>query len=105
MVSMKISISFHSAMDFKTKIKLECDGPENVLPFENLTVEALPAETENTNLRLQLTNNVFSEKKQLEALSEPCPVKKAWWQRCFKVGRFHKNSAIVPFQKVTEGQD
>ena len=102
MVSMKISVSYHPDMDFKTKIKLECDGSENVLPFENLTVEALPAETENTNLRLQLTNNGFSEKKQSETLPQSHPVKRAWWQRFFNADRNHKKATTIPVQKAGE---
>jgi hypothetical protein len=78
MISLKISISVQGMAELKTKIKLESDSPEKGLPFENLMIEALPSETEGTDLRLHFTNFNDNETKQTNPSAF---LKKSWWQR------------------------
>jgi hypothetical protein len=81
MVSLKIFIAIHEYSNIRTKIKLESDSPEGILPFENLTVETVPSETTCTKFRLHFGNTNSEESKPLDSCRASSPDKKSWWQK------------------------
>jgi hypothetical protein len=81
MVSLKIFIVIHEYSNIRTKIKLESDSPEGILPFENVTVETVPSEAACTKFRLHFGKTAFEERKPPISCCANSPGKKPWWQR------------------------
>lgn len=83
MISLKVSLTVNQPMELKAKLKVDTDTTEDSLPFENLIIEALPANAETPDLRLRIINTGKTQLTGTESKKPPelSPVKMPWWQR------------------------
>ena len=82
MISLKVSIAVNQPIELKAKLKVNTDTTEDTLPFENLVIEALPANVETPVLRLRIINTSRTPTDtDSKASPNNIPVKIPWWQR------------------------
>jgi hypothetical protein len=83
MISLKVSLAVNQPMELKAKLKINTDTTEDSLPFENLVIEALPANAEMPPLRLRIINTSKTQITNTDSKTPPDnrPIKIHWWQR------------------------
>lgn len=87
MISFKVSVAIKQPVEMKAKLKVDTDSLETVLPFDELIVEAIPANMEDANFQIRITNatKIPSRENSLSesvTLKKPFhPKQKHWWQR------------------------